>query len=58
MHRLWGGVAFGAAPSLRPWLLLPAFGRGWFGRRGPRGSTALLASTVSQLPYGPLASSL
>lgn len=52
-HRLWGGVAFGAATSLLPWLLLlPAFGWGWFGRRGPRGSNALLASTVSHLPYG------
>jgi hypothetical protein len=52
-HRLWGGVAFGAATSLLPWLLLlPAFGWGWFGRRGPCGSNALLASTVSHLPYG------
>jgi hypothetical protein len=52
-HRLWGGVAFGAATSLLPWLLLlPAFGWGWFGRRGPRGSNALWASTVSHLPYG------
>jgi len=52
-HRLWGGVAFGAATSLLPWLLLlPAFGWGWFGRRGPQGSNALLASTVSHLPYG------
>ncbi|MEO8280305.1 MAG: DUF2938 family protein [Ideonella sp.] len=52
-RRLWGGVAFGAATSLLPWLvLLPAFGWGWFGRRGPRGSNALLASTVSHLPYG------
>lgn len=52
-HRLWGGVAFGAATSLLPWLLLlPAFGWGWFGRRGPRGTHALLASTVSHLPYG------
>ena len=52
-QRLWGGVAFGAATSLLPWLLLlPAFGWGWFGRRGPRGSNALLASTVSHLPYG------
>jgi hypothetical protein len=52
-HHLWGGVAFGAATSLLPWLLLlPAFGWGWFGRRGPRGSNALLASTVSHIPYG------
>jgi hypothetical protein len=52
-QRLWGGVAFGAATSLLPWLLLlPAFGWGRFGRRGPRGSNAWLASTVSHLPYG------
>jgi hypothetical protein len=52
-HHLWGGVLFGAATSLLPWLvLLPAFGWGWFGRRGPRGSNALLASTVSHIPYG------
>jgi hypothetical protein len=52
-HHLWGGVIFGAATSLLPWLvLLPAFGWGWFGRRGPRGSNAVLASMVSHLPYG------
>lgn len=52
-HLLWGGLVFGAATSLLPWmLLLPAFGWGWFGRRGPRGSNALLASTVSHIPYG------
>lgn len=52
-HQLWGGVIFGAATSLLPWLvLLPAFGWGWFGRRGPRGANALLASTVSHIPYG------
>lgn len=53
IQHLWGGVMFGAATSLLPWLLLlPAFGWGWFGRRGPRGSNALLASTVSHIPYG------
>ncbi len=52
-HHVWGGLLFGAATSLLPWLiLLPAFGWGWFGRRGPRGSNALLASTVSHIPYG------
>ena len=52
-HQLWGGVIFGAATSLLPWLLLlPAFGWGWFGRRGPCGSNALLASVVSHVPYG------
>ncbi|SAK95841.1 PF11158 family protein [Caballeronia arationis] len=52
-HHLWGGVIFGAAASLLPWLvLLPAFGWGWFRRRGPRGSNALLASMVSHIPYG------
>lgn len=53
IHHLWGGVIFGAATSLLPWLLvLPAFGWGWFGRRGPRGSNALLASMISHIPYG------
>lgn len=52
-HHVWGGLLFGAATSLLPWfILLPAFGWGWFGRRGPRGSNALLASTVSHIPYG------
>lgn len=52
-HLLWGAVAFGALTSLLPWLLLlPAFGWSWFGRRGPRGSNAVLASTVSHLSYG------
>ena len=53
IQHLWGGVMFGAATSLLPWLLLlPAFGWGWFGSRGPRGSQALLARTVSHIPYG------
>ena len=53
IQHLWGGVMSGAATSLLPWLLLlPAFGWGWFGRHGPRGSNALLASTVSHIPYG------
>lgn len=53
LHHLWGGVIFGATTSLLPWLvLLPAFGWGWFGRRAPQGSNALLASTVSHIPYG------
>jgi hypothetical protein len=51
-QHLWGGVIFGAATSLLPWLLLLAFGWGWFGWRGPRGANALLASTVSHIPYG------
>lgn len=53
LHHLWGGVVFGAATSVLPWLvLLPAFGWGWFGRQGPQGSNALLASAVSHVPYG------
>jgi len=52
-QRLWGGIAFGAVTSLLPWtLLLPAFGWGWFGRRGPSGTNAILASAVSHVPYG------
>ena len=50
---LLGGMLFGLATSLLPWfILLPSFGWGWFGRRGPRGSNALLASMVSHVPYG------
>lgn len=53
VQHLWGGVMFGVATSLLPWLLLlPAFGWGWFGRGGPRGSNALLASPISHIPYG------
>lgn len=53
LEPLWGGIAFGALTSALPWLLLlPAFGWGWFGRRGPPGSNALLACLVSHLPYG------
>ncbi len=52
-HHLGAGLAYGLATSLLPWLLLlPSFGWGWFGRRGPRGANALLASPVSHLPYG------
>jgi hypothetical protein len=52
-NHLLGGALFGLATSALPWfILLPAFGWGIFGRRGPRGSNALLASTLSHLPYG------
>jgi hypothetical protein len=52
-HPILGGLLFGLATSLLPWfVLLPAFGWGWFGRRGPRGANALLASPLSHLPYG------
>jgi len=51
--QLLGGVLFGLATSLLPWfILLPSFGWGVFGRRGPRGSNALLASLISHVPYG------
>ncbi len=50
---LLGGVLFGLATSLLPWfILLPCFGWGVFGRRGPTGSNALLASMLSHVPYG------
>jgi Protein of unknown function (DUF2938) len=50
---LLGGVLFGLTTSLLPWLiLLPSFGWGVFGRRGPQGSNALLASILSHVPYG------
>ncbi|MFZ2160657.1 MAG: DUF2938 family protein [Sideroxyarcus sp.] len=52
-NHLFGGLLFGLATSLLPWfVLLPAFGWGCCGRRGPAGSNALLASTLSHLPYG------
>lgn len=47
------GLIFGLATSVLPWfVLLPACGWGWFGRRGPRGANALLASPLSHIPYG------
>lgn len=52
-HLILGGMLFGLVTSLLPWLvLLPAFGWGRFGRSGPRGANALLASPLSHLPYG------
>jgi len=52
-NHLLGGLLFGLATSLLPWfVLLPAFGWGAFGRRGPQGSNPLLASTLSHIPYG------
>lgn len=52
-NHLLGGMLFGLATSLLPWfILLPSFGWGMFGRRGPQGSNALLSSTLSHIPYG------
>lgn len=52
-NHLLGGILFGLTTSLLPWfVLLPSFGWGFFGRRGPQGSNALLASTLSHIPYG------
>jgi len=52
-HPMLGGLLFGLATSLLPWfVLLPSFGWGRFGRRGPRGANALLASPLSHIPYG------
>jgi hypothetical protein len=52
-NHVLGGLLFGLATSLLPWfVLLPSFGWGLFGRRGPQGSNALLASTLSHIPYG------
>jgi hypothetical protein len=52
-NHLLGGLLFGLATSLLPWLiLLPSFGWGFFGRHGPKDSNALLASTLSHIPYG------
>ncbi len=50
---LLGGLIFGLTTSVLPWfILLPSFGWGLFGWRGSQGSNALLASTLSHLPYG------
>ncbi len=47
------GLLFGLLTSLLPWfVLLPSFGWGIFGRRGPENSNAILASMLSHLPYG------
>lgn len=52
-NHLFGGAMFGLATSVLPWfILLPSFGWGLFGRRGSSGSNALLASTLSHIPYG------
>lgn len=52
-NHLFAGLAFGLVTSLLPWLiLLPSFGWGAFGVRGPQGANALLASTLSHIPYG------
>lgn len=52
-NHLLAGMFFGLATSLLPWfILLPSFGWGLFGSRGPQGSNALLASTLSHIPYG------
>ena len=52
-HLILGGLLFGLVTSLLPWLVLPpAFGWGWFGRRGPRGGNALIARPLSHVPYG------
>jgi hypothetical protein len=46
-------ILFGLATSALPWfILLPSFGWGVWGHRGPEGSNALLASSLSHIPYG------
>lgn len=53
VHPILGGLMFGLVTSLLPWfVLLPAFGWGRFGRSGPAGANALLASPLSHIPYG------
>jgi len=53
MPPILSGLLFGLATSALPWfVLLPAFGWGWFGRRGPHGTNALLASPLAHIPYG------
>ena len=46
-------LTFGLLTSFLPWLLLmPSFGWGWFGRRGPEGTKPLIASPLNHLGYG------
>lgn len=46
-------VLFGLLTSALPWLILmPSFGWGWFGRRGPEGARPLIASPLNHLGYG------
>ncbi len=46
-------LLFGLATGILPWfILLPSFGWGLWGRNGPQGANALLASTLSHIPYG------
>lgn len=46
-------LLYGLATSALPWfILLPSFGWGWWGSRGPKGSSALVASPLSHIPYG------
>ena len=52
-NHLLAGPIFGLSTSLLPWfILLPSFGWGIFGARRPQGANALLASTLSHIPYG------
>ncbi len=52
-NHLLAGLIFGLSTSLLPWfILLPSFGWGFFGVRGPLGSNALLSSTLSHISYG------
>lgn len=46
-------IIFGLLTSFLPWLLLmPSYGWGWFGHRGPRGTKPLIASSLNHLGYG------
>ncbi|MDP1680103.1 MAG: DUF2938 family protein [Candidatus Nitrotoga sp.] len=52
-NHLLGGLLFGLATSLLPWLvLLASCGWSFFGRRGPQATNALLASTLTHIPFG------
>lgn len=46
-------LLFGLTTSLLPWLILmPAFGWGLFGSKGPAGTRPLIASPLNHLGYG------
>ncbi len=51
--RMLGGIVFGFATNLAPWLLMfPAMGFGFFGSRAPAERKLLLTSAINHLMYG------
>jgi hypothetical protein len=47
------GMLFGLGTSILPWFIVyPAFGKGWFGNRAPKGARPVITSLVSHTFYG------